>query len=158
MKPTLRLSAAPRSVSDATRFTATTLHASSKAAAPPPRFAPPKSGPRNTAPGGTGGGDKDGPIHETPEQKVARLRAAHLRAKAAQTSRFDRIIEAGSRVFDSAHKITVVGLIGFTGNQSISSLSPLSRETCSLATLARVTDHLNQSLPASQPPTPRSTC
>ncbi|KAL2175085.1 cytochrome oxidase c assembly-domain-containing protein [Thermothelomyces heterothallicus CBS 202.75] len=113
MKPTVRLSAAPRSVSDATRFTATTLHASSKAAAPPPRFAPPKSGSGNIAPG-AGAGGKGGPIHETPEQKVARLRAAHLRAKAAQTSRLDRFIAASSRVFDSAHKITVAGLIGFT--------------------------------------------
>ncbi|KAL2147553.1 hypothetical protein VTI28DRAFT_8808 [Corynascus sepedonium] len=113
MKPTLRLSAAPRSVSDATRFTATTLHASSKSAAPPPRFTPSKSGHGHAA--APGGGGKGGPsIPETPEQKVARLRAAHLRAKAAQTSRFDRVVDASRRVFDSAHKITVAGLFGFT--------------------------------------------
>ncbi|KAK4033301.1 cytochrome oxidase c assembly-domain-containing protein [Parachaetomium inaequale] len=114
MKPTLRLCAAPRSVSDATRFTATTLHASSKTATPPPRFAPSKSGPVPPAPGG--GGGKAGPsaLFETPEQKVARLRAAHQRAKAAQVSKFDKVVDASRRVFDSAHKVTVAGLIGFT--------------------------------------------
>ncbi|KAK4126933.1 hypothetical protein N657DRAFT_640808 [Parathielavia appendiculata] len=121
MRPTVRLSAAPRSVSDATRFTATMPHASSKAAAPPPRFASPKSGaaPPPPAPAGGpvpfGGGSSAGSIpFETPEQKVARLRAAHRRAKEAQVSKFDRIVDASRRVFDSAHKITVKGLVGFT--------------------------------------------
>ena len=124
MKPTLRLCAGPRSVSDATRFTATTLHASSKTATPPPRFAPSKSGPVPPAPGGgsggAGAGGKAGPsaLFETPEQKVARLRAAHQRAKAAQVSKFDKVVDASRRVFDSAHKVTVAGLIGFTGKQA----------------------------------------
>ncbi|SPQ26723.1 c5b105de-5bf2-4223-99d3-b9484872129b [Thermothielavioides terrestris] len=113
------LSAAPRSVSDATRFTATTPHASSKAAAPPPppRFSAPKSA--NAAPvppGPAGGGSNGGPsrLQETPEQKVARLRAAHQRAKAAQVSALDKVIGAGRRLFDSAHRVAVVGLVGFT--------------------------------------------
>ena len=111
------LSAAPRSVSDATRFTATTPHASSKTASPPPRFAAPRSGPGSVPLGGSGGpgGSNSGSIlHETPEQKVARLRAAHRRAKEAKISKFDKIVDTGRRVFDSAHKITVVGLVGFT--------------------------------------------
>lgn len=114
-KPIMPISAAPRSVSDATRFTAATPHASSKAAAP--RFAAPRSG-RGAAPGGGGGGSggNAGPgIVETPEQRVARLRAAHRRAKEAQVSRFDKVVDAGRRVFDSAHKITVYGIVLFTG-------------------------------------------
>jgi hypothetical protein len=106
------LSAAPRSVSDATRFTATTPHASSKTATPPPRFSSPRSGAGAGGPGGSGPGSI---LTETPEQKVARLRAAHRRAKEAQVSRFDKFVDAGRRVFDSAHKVTVAGLVGFTG-------------------------------------------
>ena len=56
-------------------------------------------------------------MFETPEQKVARLRAAHERAKAAQVSKFDKVVDASRKVFDSAHKVTVAGLIGFTGKQ-----------------------------------------
>ncbi|KXX72940.1 hypothetical protein MMYC01_210213 [Madurella mycetomatis] len=107
--------AAPRSVSDATRFTAATPHASSKAAAP--RFAAPRSG-RGAAPGGGGSGsgaNVGSGIVETPEQRVARLRAAHRRAKEAQVSRFDKVVDAGRRVFDSAHRITVYGIVLFTG-------------------------------------------
>ncbi|KAH6842664.1 cytochrome oxidase c assembly-domain-containing protein [Chaetomium sp. MPI-CAGE-AT-0009] len=114
MKPTLRLCAAPRSVSDATRFTATTLHASSKTATPPPRFTPSKGGPLRPPPGGSSGGSGGPAMFETPEQKVARLRAAHDRAKAAEVSKFDKIVDASRKVFDSAHKVTVAGLIGFT--------------------------------------------
>jgi hypothetical protein len=120
------LSAAPRSVSDATRFTATTPHAASKSATPPPRFSPPKSGAVHPAsggsgPGGPGSGSGSGsnarpsPLLETPEQKVARLRAAHQRAKAAQISTFDKVVDSGRRIFDSVHRITVAGLVGFTG-------------------------------------------
>jgi hypothetical protein len=120
MKPTLRLAAAPRSVSDATRFTANTLHASSKTATPPPRFttrksraAPPSTG----GSGGSGGGSNAGssPLLETPEQRVARLRAAHRKAKEAEVSKFDKVVDKSRRIFDSAHKLTVAGLIGFTG-------------------------------------------
>ncbi|KAK3303167.1 cytochrome oxidase c assembly-domain-containing protein [Chaetomium strumarium] len=103
------ISTAPRSVTDATRFTATTPHASSKAAAPTSRFTPPKSG---SLPPGAGSGAP--PPLETPEQKVARLRAAHQRAKATQVSRFDRLVASSRRLFDSAHRVTVFGLVGFT--------------------------------------------
>ncbi|KAH6617728.1 cytochrome oxidase c assembly-domain-containing protein [Chaetomium sp. MPI-SDFR-AT-0129] len=118
MRPALRLAATPRSASDATRFTATTLHATSKTATPPPRFTPPRPGAASSTPGGLGGsggsGDAGDALFETPEQKVARLRAAHQRAKAAQVSKFDAVVDHSRRFFDSAHKITVVGLIGFT--------------------------------------------
>ncbi|KAK3951999.1 cytochrome oxidase c assembly-domain-containing protein [Pseudoneurospora amorphoporcata] len=94
----------PRSVSDATRFTPTTPHASSKSA--DPRLNTSKSSPKEA---------KGIPrFVETPEQRVARLRAAHLKAKQAQLSRMDRIISGSRRFFDSAHKVTVLGLIGFT--------------------------------------------
>ncbi|KAK3401819.1 cytochrome oxidase c assembly-domain-containing protein [Sordaria brevicollis] len=89
----------PRSVSDATRFTPTTPHASSKSAHTTPKM--PKD-------------PKPPKFVETPEQRVARLRAAHLKAKQAQVSRMDRIIDGSRRFFDSAHKVTVLGLIGFT--------------------------------------------
>ncbi|KAK3375868.1 cytochrome oxidase c assembly-domain-containing protein [Lasiosphaeria ovina] len=120
---------APRSVSDATRFTPTTPHASSKAAAP--RFTSAggsSKGPGGAAPaggaggGGAGGGGRrigGGPFTETPDQKVARLRAAHRRAKAAEISKFDKIVDGGRRFFDSAHKVTVIGLIGFTAIASL---------------------------------------
>ncbi|KAK1782404.1 cytochrome oxidase c assembly-domain-containing protein [Copromyces sp. CBS 386.78] len=94
----------PRSVSDATRFTPTTPHASSKSA--DPRLNTSKSSPKEA---------KGIPrFVETPEQRVARLRAAHLKAKQAQLSSMDRIINGSRRFFDSAHKVTVLGLIGFT--------------------------------------------
>ncbi|KAK3991496.1 cytochrome oxidase c assembly-domain-containing protein [Cladorrhinum sp. PSN332] len=107
----------PRSVSDATRFTATTPHASSKAAAaklqaaqPPSRNAPPKpltSGSSAAAAAAAG-------MIETPEQKVARLRAAHQKAKLAQVSKLDQAVDLGRRVFDKAHRLTVISLVGFT--------------------------------------------
>ncbi|KAK3381911.1 cytochrome oxidase c assembly-domain-containing protein [Podospora didyma] len=120
------ITTAPRSVSDATRFTPTTPHASSKAAEP--RFASPsgsvvnasRGGARATPPSGGsggsggGGGGRSPRFTETPDEKVARLRAAHLRARNAKVSKFDKIVDHGRRFFDSAHKITVVGLIGFT--------------------------------------------
>lgn len=122
MKPTLRLRAAPRSVSDATRFTANTLHANSKAAAPPTRFAAPTSSPAPSSastagPGPAGRGSNAGspPFLETPEQKVARLRAAHRRAKEAQVSKLDKVVHGGRRWFDSAHKTAVYALMGCTG-------------------------------------------
>lgn len=45
---------------------------------------------------------------------MARLRKAHLAAKNAQVSRFDRVIVGARGFFDSAHKLTVIGLLGFT--------------------------------------------
>ncbi|KAK3316557.1 cytochrome oxidase c assembly-domain-containing protein [Apodospora peruviana] len=102
----------PRSVSDATRFTPTTPHASSKDAEP--RFSSPSS--RKSIPsGGAPAGGNGGPNRfETPEQKVARLRAAHQRAKAAQVSKFDWVVEVSRPFWNSAHKVTVIGMIGFT--------------------------------------------
>lgn len=97
---------APRSVSDATRFTAATPHASSKLAEPRPAAA-------------AAGGRAPKPkiiTSETPEERVARLRAAHRSAIEARVSKADKIIDRGRRFFDSAHKVAVMGLIGFTGN------------------------------------------
>ena len=56
-----------------------------------------------------------------------------MRAKAAQTSRFDRVIDIARVVFDKAHKATVIGLVGLTGK----SLSPLSSTWSSFSTRDR---------------------
>ncbi|KAK0743022.1 cytochrome oxidase c assembly-domain-containing protein [Schizothecium vesticola] len=102
---------APRSVSDATRFTAATPHASSKTAS---RLAPPApSSSAKPIPPGSGSGTPP-PFVETPEQRVARLRAAHRRAAAASVSKFDRIVDSSRRLFDSAHKIAVMSIITAT--------------------------------------------
>lgn len=53
---------------------------------------------------------------ETMEERVRRLRAAHLAARKHETSRFDRVVDVSRRYFDAAHKFTVLGLIGFSGN------------------------------------------
>ncbi|KAF5670543.1 cytochrome oxidase c assembly domain-containing protein [Fusarium heterosporum] len=81
----------PRSVKDATRFTSTIPHATSKAAQRTARI-----------PG------------ETPEQRVRRLRQAHLAAQHAQVSKTDRIIDASRRFFDVAHRWTVGSIVIFT--------------------------------------------
>ncbi|KAG6361287.1 hypothetical protein INS49_009512 [Diaporthe citri] len=101
-----------RSASSATRFTATTPHASSKAG--PSRFPPPPragGAPRKPA---AASARAAAPNSETPEQRVARLRAAHERAKTAQVSRFDQLIAKSRPFFDSAHRITVISLVGLT--------------------------------------------
>jgi hypothetical protein len=85
--------APPRSVADATRFTATGPHAFTRA--------PPSSG---SASGG-----------ETPQQRVARLREAANRAKMDQVGTFDRIVDRGRIWADRAHKVVAIGLIGATG-------------------------------------------
>src|SRR5262245_33777570 len=102
------ISATPRSVIDATRFTAATLHAMSKPVTSPSSAGAGKSQARKLAPAGPV------PPRETPEERVRRLRAAHLAAKNAQESRFDLAGAAARQFFDSAHRITVIGLIGFT--------------------------------------------
>ncbi|KAJ2961812.1 hypothetical protein NQ176_g10983 [Zarea fungicola] len=90
----------PRTVKDATRFTSTIPHATSKTA-----------GTSSTAtkpfriPG------------ETPEQRVKRLRLAHLAAQKAQISQMDRIIDVSRRFFDVAHRWTVGGIVVFTGKK-----------------------------------------
>ncbi|KAF4447478.1 hypothetical protein F53441_8962 [Fusarium austroafricanum] len=81
----------PRSVKDATRFTSTIPHATSKAAQRSPRL-----------PG------------ETPEQRVRRLRQAHLAAQHAQISKTDRVIDASRRFFDVAHRWTVISIVTFS--------------------------------------------
>ncbi|KAF4968818.1 hypothetical protein FSARC_3846 [Fusarium sarcochroum] len=81
----------PRSVKDATRFTSTIPHATSKAAPKVSRI-----------PG------------ESPEQRVRRLRQAHLAAQHAQVSKTDRIIDVSRRFFDVAHRWTVGGIVIFT--------------------------------------------
>ncbi|TPX10116.1 uncharacterized protein E0L32_001313 [Thyridium curvatum] len=133
--PRLAARGSARTVSDATRFTQTTPHATSKpgaaagaaakkAKAAASRFPPAAaSGTARSADGGRGrrpspaaaaASAEAAPLNETPEQKVARLRAAHLAAKNAEVSAFDKFISSGRRLFDSAHKATVMGLIGFT--------------------------------------------
>ncbi|RDA91205.1 hypothetical protein CP533_3389 [Ophiocordyceps camponoti-saundersi (nom. inval.)] len=86
----------PRSVKDATRFTSTVPHATSKIAGP----APPKSS--SWMPG------------ETAEQRVARLRKAHLAAQRAQIKPMDRVINSMRVFLDVTHKLTVNGIILFT--------------------------------------------
>lgn len=111
-----------RSASSATRFTATTPHASSKmgtGAATPKSRVPPREG-------AGGGGRPKKPVSaaatsagtETPEQRVARLRAAHAAAKNRQVSRFDQILAKSRPFFDSAHRITVMSLVGLTGRSA----------------------------------------
>ncbi|ROW08468.1 hypothetical protein VMCG_03216 [Cytospora schulzeri] len=99
-----------RSASSATRFTATTPHASSKAGSS--RFPPPLGGAGPSKPASPAGGPV--PHSETPEQRVARLRAAHDKAKSANVSRFDQILAKSRPFFDSAHRITVLSLVGLT--------------------------------------------
>lgn len=82
-----------RSVNDATRFTPTGpqahsrsgLNAAAKAASP------------------------------AALERVARLRAAAMKAQEAKLTRFDRIILAGRKVADRAHKTTLYFLITATG-------------------------------------------
>ena len=118
----------PRSVVDATRFTATSPHMYSKpttlrspasntfspSSSPSSHNLPrtsnpshPSKGPSPNAPATT----------ETPAEKVARLRAAHAAQKNAQISRWDRIVVRGRVVADAAHRFTAMGLIGLTGMQ-----------------------------------------
>ena len=101
----------PRTVKDATRFTSTIPHAASKSATPSSavtaasRYA--ASSPKaatSRLPG------------ETPEQRVKRLRLAHLAAQKAQVSTMDKILDAGRRTADVAHRWTVGGIVVFTGS------------------------------------------
>ncbi|KAF4814871.1 hypothetical protein CGCTS75_v013197 [Colletotrichum tropicale] len=113
----------PRSASDATRFTSTTPHAASKAAAPStpkpkqqqqtsPQAKTPAATKLSSTPKNSGGGNRL--PGETPEERVRRLRAAHEAARKAQTSSVDRVLGGSRRFFDVAHKATVIGLVGFT--------------------------------------------
>jgi hypothetical protein len=93
----------PRSVTDATRFTSTTPHASAKI--PPNPLAKANAIPPRTP----------GPPGETPQEKVRRLRAAADRARDAQVSSFDKVIARGRVWADKAHRFTALSLIGITG-------------------------------------------
>lgn len=97
----------PRSATDATRFTSTTPHATSKKAAP---FYPHQSNPGNVKIVA-----EKGPAGETPQQKVARLRAAANRAREGKMTGFDKAIVKGRVWADRAHRVTALGLIGITG-------------------------------------------
>ncbi|KAL6918114.1 hypothetical protein ACHAP8_008268 [Fusarium lateritium] len=81
----------PRSVKDATRFTSTIPHATSKTAQRTARI-----------PG------------ETPEQRVRRLRQAHIAAQRAQVSKTDRFLDTSRKFFDFAHRWTIRGIVTFT--------------------------------------------
>ncbi|KAI0175142.1 hypothetical protein BJ166DRAFT_513798 [Pestalotiopsis sp. NC0098] len=120
----------PRSVADATRFTANTPHASNKArkvgaAAAQQKQQSPSSKPaaisrtapqppRRPAPATTIGGP-GGQRPESLDERVRRLRAAHLAARNHEVSKMDKVISSSRRYMDAAHRYTVMGLIGFSG-------------------------------------------
>ncbi|KFA67633.1 hypothetical protein S40285_04946 [Stachybotrys chlorohalonatus IBT 40285] len=109
----------PRTVKDATRFTSTIPHATSKhasAATQPPSIASAVRSPsaaRQPLPRIPG---------ETPEQRVRRLRAAHLAAQQAQVSRLDRFLDVSRRFLDAAHRWTVGGIVIFTAVATVVSI------------------------------------
>ncbi|RYO94210.1 hypothetical protein DL766_008981 [Monosporascus sp. MC13-8B] len=126
-------SGSPRTVADATRFTANTPHASAKSS-PPSTIAVPGGAPSSSSPAMTQQKQGSSSTHqpqqrrmpppgmpqkqsqtETIEERVRRLRAAHLAAKQHDISRFDKVVNASRKYFDAAHKFTVMGLIGFSG-------------------------------------------
>lgn len=133
-----------RSAASATRFTATTPHASSKRASPAPAARNPISQPASaSSPAGAAAAaaakipapaaegtippiSPPGAVKETPAQRVARLRAAHEAAKVARISPFDRFLERTRPILNSAHKITVMGLVSLTGvfYSHVESISP----------------------------------
>ncbi|PHH66494.1 hypothetical protein CDD81_6969 [Ophiocordyceps australis] len=93
----------PRTVKDATRFTSTVPHASSKIASQTPT-------------------NSSRIVRETPEQRVRRLRQAHLAARKAKFSRLDRVIDGSRRFLDVAHRWTVAGLVLFTAVATVVSI------------------------------------
>ncbi|KAH7311568.1 cytochrome oxidase c assembly-domain-containing protein [Stachybotrys elegans] len=99
----------PRTVKDATRFTSTIPHATSKSAAPSSiassASSPVAAAARKPLPRIPG---------ETPEQRVRRLREAHLAAQRAQVSTLDRVIDSSRRILDVVHRWTVGGIVLFT--------------------------------------------
>lgn len=102
-----------RSAADATRFTATGPYASSKhpggsvTSYQLPEFLKKTSPSPQQTPAGR---------QETPKEKVERLRAQARAARIAQsTSRVDRMIEAGRRFANTAHKGMVYTLIAASG-------------------------------------------
>ncbi len=81
---------------------------------PPPPIDP-KKGIQGSAPPG-----------ETAAEKVARLRRARLQERAAQVTTWDRVVVRGRVWADRAHKVTVLGLVGFSSAYIISPSSPPS--------------------------------
>lgn len=59
---------------------------------------------------------------ETPAQKVARLRRERAAKREAEFTTWDRIVLRGRVVADAAHRITVLGLVTFSGAPSLSIL------------------------------------
>ncbi|KAI0390746.1 hypothetical protein F5Y17DRAFT_42745 [Xylariaceae sp. FL0594] len=110
----------PRSVADATRFTANTPHANTKSTPSGPGAAasskaatlPRRVGSAATSAAMAGAGAIP---RETMEERVRRLRAAHLAAKQHNVSKLDQVIANSRRFFDAAHKYTVMGFVGFSG-------------------------------------------
>ncbi|KAF7536777.1 hypothetical protein G7Z17_g12988 [Cylindrodendrum hubeiense] len=95
----------PRSVKDATRFTSTIPHATSKSV------------------GGSAAAPKTPRIPgESPEQRVRRLRHAHLAAQKAQISKTDKVLDASRRFLDFAHRWTVGGIVVFTAVAGVVSI------------------------------------
>ncbi|KAI0454140.1 hypothetical protein F5B21DRAFT_476762 [Xylaria acuta] len=105
-----RSSGSPRTVADATRFTSNRPHANTKSASSPNVAAAQQQQQQQpTLP------RRPAIPQETMEERVRRLRAAHLAAKQHNVSRMDQVIGNSRRLFDAAHKFTVMGLIGFSG-------------------------------------------
>ncbi|PHH81926.1 hypothetical protein CDD82_7528 [Ophiocordyceps australis] len=96
----------PRTVKDATRFTSTVPHASSKIASQTPT-------------------NSSRIVGESPEQRVRRLRQAHLAAQKAKFSRLDRVIDGSRRFLDIAHRWTVTGLVVVTAVATVVSIYSL---------------------------------
>lgn len=103
----------PRSVKDATRFTSTIPHATSKtASAASTTTAPSSPAARAAAKAAAQKGSRV--PGETPEQRVRRLRQAHLAAQKAEVSTADRIIDGSRSFFNVVHRWTVTGVVVFT--------------------------------------------
>ncbi|KAL8893702.1 MAG: hypothetical protein Q9192_005008 [Flavoplaca navasiana] len=125
-----------RTVADATRFTATSPHAYSKPASilrsaantfspssspsqtsrrpanahiPNPAPPPPPSQSQQT---------------ETPQQKVARIRALRAAQKLNSMTLWDKIVIRGRNYADTAHRVTVYGLMGAT-DQKLNKIHPV---------------------------------
>ncbi|TRX89177.1 hypothetical protein FHL15_009875 [Xylaria flabelliformis] len=119
-----RNSSSPRSVADATRFTSNRPHANTKsspniaisaaAAAQQQQQKQQQQKQQQALPRRGGPAAAAIPQQETMEERVRRLRAAHLAAKQHSVSRMDKVIGGSRRLFDAAHKFTVMGLIGFS--------------------------------------------
>lgn len=119
-----------RTVADATRFTATSPHAYSKPASilrtaantfspsaspshPARKPAPNAHSPNSPPPPPPSSQQQQQP--ETPQQKVARIRALRAAQKLNSLTLWEKTVIRGRRYADSAHRITVYGLMGATG-------------------------------------------